>query len=242
MNSHGTLSGLPIEYIQQFLQAVRALASLPDDKAMAEVDGLLAGLQRADVSQQPAPAVGWEHNQARSEIERLRSEVDRVRNAIPVAQAQLLWDGRMLLEQAQRLGCFWDLGTRTELAAELSATLVLATEVSEAAQVAGYKSGIKECQTRPIHNASTVKSIVAGIGDALEGLSRFRALTDEITAAARGAKERCARYRSQKKNDEADVAQAGGNEKKAERLRKEAAVLLAQDWAQVFTGERPPIA
>lgn len=69
--------------------------------------------------------------------------------------------------------------------------------------------------------------------------------TDHATKVVPGSlssprKERAARYRSQKKLDEAEVAAAGGNMRKADKLRKEASVLLTQDWAQAFPGEYAP--
>ncbi len=56
----------------------------------------------------------------------------------------------------------------------------------------------------------------------------------------RQAKTRAAGYRAQKKLDEAAVAEAGGNPKKAARLRAEAVVVLLQDWAGAFPGEPAP--
>jgi hypothetical protein len=51
---------------------------------------------------------------------------------------------------------------------------------------------------------------------------------------------RLARYRAQKKLDEAEVAEAGGSTKKAAKLRAEAGAVLALDWSRAFPGEQNP--
>ncbi|MBA3319535.1 MAG: hypothetical protein H0T50_15795 [Gemmatimonadales bacterium] len=53
-------------------------------------------------------------------------------------------------------------------------------------------------------------------------------------------KERAARHRWQKKRDEAEVAEAGGNAKKAAKLRAEAGAMFAQDWLRAFPGDAVP--
>ena len=46
--------------------------------------------------------------------------------------------------------------------------------------------------------------------------------------------------RWQKKRDEAEVAEAGGNAKKAAKLRAEAGAMFAQDWLRAFPGDAVP--
>jgi hypothetical protein len=76
--------------------------------------------------------------------------------------------------------------------------------------------------------------LIADVDTALKGLSDQGKLATELQETGRRMKERAARWRSEKRLADADVAQAGGSEKRATRLRAEAAVLWAQDYAKAI--------
>lgn len=88
---------------------------------------------------------------------------------------------------------------------------------------------------------------VTAVHTALEQATRAQSLLARVApddvnrnALLRKAREKACWFRAAKKLGEADVADGGGNVKKASRLRGEAAVLLEQDWTLAFPGEAPP--
>lgn len=85
-----------------------------------------------------------------------------------------------------------------------------------------------------------MKSLLNWLEDAENALRERGNLTEEVQNEVHTAKERFAWHRTKKRLEDAKVAEAGGNFKKAERLRREAAETIRQDWALVFPGESVP--
>jgi len=85
-----------------------------------------------------------------------------------------------------------------------------------------------------------MKSLLNRLDKAKDALSERGGLTEEIQTQVRSVKERFAWNRAQKKLEYSRVAEAGGNFKKAEKLKSEAAEIIKQDWTYVFPGEPVP--
>jgi len=109
--------------------------------------------------------------------------------------------------------------------------------VAEDADVQWYETIILQSANRQLHNASSVKSIFGEVDKAVAILNGFGRLRAEIQSVAHASKYRAAQYRSQRKLDDADACSASGNNGRAEKLRREAAVLLAQDMKAAFPNE-----
>jgi hypothetical protein len=91
--------------------------------------------------------------------------------------------------------------------------------------------------TEPIASTAGLPRHHRAVDHTVSELEKRGRLTPELQQRARAAQERLARFRSQKKLDEAEVAEAGGNAKKAATLRAEASFVRSQDWARAFPGE-----
>jgi hypothetical protein len=129
---------------------------------------------------------------------------------------------------------------RDQFAEQIAAARAATNTVADELEAAGFYGALLKARDRVIHSASTIGAIIAEVGRATSELERRGKLTPELQQLARQAKERAARHRWQKKRSEADVAEAGGNAKKAAKLRAEAGTVLAQDWLRAFPGEVPP--
>jgi len=129
---------------------------------------------------------------------------------------------------------------RDTFAEQIAAARTAANTVADELEAAGCYGALLKARDRVIHGASTISAIIADVERATSELERRGKLTPELQQLARQAKERAARHRWQKKRDQADVAEAGGNAKKAAKLLAEAGAMLAQDWPRAFPGEAPP--
>jgi hypothetical protein len=139
------------------------------------------------------------------------------------------------------------LGSRRSVAtsSRIFSTLTVAgsrspPRIADELEAAGFYGLLLKARDRAIHGPSRVAAIIAEANRATKELERRDKLTPELQQLVRQVKERAARYRWQKKMDEADVAEAGGNAKKAAKLRAEAGAMLAQDWPRAFPAEPIP--
>lgn len=115
-----------------------------------------------------------------------------------------------------------------------------------------HEANIQRLATTPIMNVNSARKVIVEIDKSLEALEELWAnglpggdapavpSDESVRELAHRGKERAARYRAQRKLEEAAVKHAGGERWRATRLKQEAAELLAQDWAQAFPGETPP--
>jgi uncharacterized protein YnzC (UPF0291/DUF896 family) len=115
-----------------------------------------------------------------------------------------------------------------------------ATSLAEQLEVAFAGAQVERALTEPIGSTASLPKHFRSIDQAVGELEKRGRLTPELQQQARAARERLARFRAQKKLDEADVVDAGGNSKKAAKLRAEAKAVLAQDWPRFFPGEAIP--
>ena len=148
---------------------------------------------------------------------------------------------RLNLQHPSRIGAFDAIHLRqsayyTEDEAERQEAATLADEL----EVAFASAQLERALAEPIGSTASLPKHYRAIDYAVAELEKRGRLTAELQQRARAARERLARFRAQKKLDEAEVAEAGGNVKKAARLRAEANAVLAQDWPRAFPGEAPP--
>lgn len=115
-----------------------------------------------------------------------------------------------------------------------------ALAVANTAEIIYYRQRINQFAATPVTNISAMKSLLNRVEKVKDALSERGSLTEEIQTQVRSVKERFASNRAQKKLEDAKVAEAGGNFKKAEKLRREAAEVIKQDWSYVFPGEPVP--
>ncbi len=235
-----TYSGLPTERLAELLKAFRNITTLPDEQALRELDQLLNSLRRDLTGDDIPEDLRWQHERALQNIDRLREHIDRVKAGMVGAGPLQLWDFESLRMSATSVDDYLDPRVKAILLNQIQALQHEAAVVADQAELAAHVRTISDAGSQIIHSASSVRSIIATVDDSIGFLRRKGKLSPDIEDLARKAKERAARYRSQKKSDEADVAEAGGNAKKADKLKREAAVILTQDWCQAFPGQAPP--
>jgi hypothetical protein len=182
----------------------------------------------------------WDDDHIRQEIEQVREHIRSLRDRLADPAGLRSWDADFLRGRAREIGR--NVGPKARERHADAVAKVRAEAEEMAGQVAGAAAAqeIRGATTKVIHSASSVQSIYRAVDLASGELERRGQLTDELRQVAREAKERAARHRWQKRRDDADVAEAGGNAKKAARLRAEAGAMLGQDWPRAFPGESAP--
>ncbi len=235
-----TFSGLSAQRLAELVEAIRGIAGRPDQEAAAQLDQLLMRVRRELMGDAISPLVDYERERLADSIARLRTAMDRVESGTAGADVLPLWEVVGLRNDAERLAEYADPEVSARFSAELAAVKRDALTVAAAAEARIHAHTIHQGPDRDIHSVASVRAVVNDIDAAAAALSAAGLLTPALEERARAAKTRAARFRAQRRLDEAEVALAGGNAKKADRLRKEAAVMLAQDWRQVFPGEPPP--
>jgi hypothetical protein len=213
------------------LRHVRRIADLPD---LAAYDELVDFVEQIRYG---AEALRY---RARTELERIRAEVEAfgasLAHDIPLSSP---WTGRHFAERIREFATSWPEDIREELAGDIAEVRHSAAPVVRQALVAGALTLINECLKDPIANTVAAERFLRDLSSAEEALGEAGAL-QQHAVALRSARERAARYRWQRKIDEAEVAEAGGNSKKAAKLRAEARVVLRQDWFRAFPTESAP--
>ena len=114
--------------------------------------------------------------------------------------------------------------------------LAIAHELETAAHLKNIDAALHE----RIGNVLSAECIREEMEEAAEFFRQTGNLMPELQQQIRQGKERGARYRASKKLSEAQVAEAAGRSRATERLKKEAAAMLAQDWKSFFPSEAPP--
>jgi hypothetical protein len=213
---------------------VRSELTLLDPRTMAPV--------KVTDPEQEVPKLQdkWALEQFSRNLDRSRADVQRIRASVSAPGSQLMWEADAVVRNIDSWISNTDSAVRDQHRDAIAVLQTEAAGVAEAAKVATYEHAIRKALTQTLHTASSVRSIIGAIDQAVDALRGCGKLTDQVAGLARQGKERAARFRYQKKSDEAKVAEAGGSKSKAQRLRREALELLAQDWAQAFPGEQPP--
>jgi DNA repair exonuclease SbcCD ATPase subunit len=232
------LSGFNDELLHYYLARIREISSLGDEAAIIETDKMVWEIFNSK------PATGddeaWERDDARDDLKGINQELTELRNKLKRNVQISMWEVESLRERADELGNEWNAASLAEFADELRKAKEEATTIADQAETSARLQVIDESLSQTIHNVSSVQSIFRQLKEASEFLESRDQLTDELKEKIRQGKERAAWYRAKKKLADADVAEAGGSHIKAPKLRKEAAVLLAQDWAVAFPDEEPP--
>lgn len=250
----GRQSTLTEDSLQSCLAAFRQVAAIRDEaEALSATDnvvaqivrgmreaGLLPGVTDAGSHHSGSEFDDWQIRSAEAQLDQINRTAARLEAALAVPEGLQPWDAVGLRGAVERLDEYVDAKVRQRLAGQLNRTRQRAHDVADRVEVACEGMAVRRAATQVLHNASSVTSILTAVDDAIVGLRSHGALTDELAQVAREAMVRAARFRCDKKLGEAEVAMAGGSDKRAEKLRREASTMLAQDWARAFPGEEPP--
>jgi hypothetical protein len=254
------LSSLSDERLSYYLARVREIAQLGDQAALIEVDKLIwefaaedldpdddastfpmeGGLVSRTISYNISDARDWERERAENELKELTRRVDLAQNMLKRNTPMEMWASSSLRKMASTLGQYWSEALQTELKGKIQALKNEAIKLADELDVMMQTQALETALKAPISNSSAVGSILNQITNAVAFLSEKGHLTPDLKSKAREGQERAAWYRARKKLDEAEVAAGGGSESRAAKLKREAAVLLAQDWVRAFPDEDPP--
>jgi hypothetical protein len=236
------LTPLTDEQLAGWHREINRVATLTGADALEAVDNLLwSGAQAIEMAQSSGNETeDWEQNLMREQLARVGETIDRLRLALAQPAGLQLWEASTLRRDAEDLGHMVSAGVRQQFATEISAARLAASTLAGEVEAVCYAQAIRGGLEQPIHNASSVQGVITAVDRAAGALTKSGGLTPELGAIARKAKERAAQFRSQKKLEEAAVAAGGGNVKRAEKLKGEAGVMLAQDWSRAFPGEIAP--
>lgn len=207
--------------------------STPLDPAPAVDDGQLPEYERRFLEES--------RRRFSESILRLQQDMQRIRTRIASGvHDESIWSYTSLQSSFDNLARFESPQVTQPFRKELEEMGLDIAILVQDADMACNEWRVRQAFSQPLHNSASVKSILVSIDSAISGLLHVGRLRDEIRILAREGKERAARFRYQRKFDEASVAEAGGKARKANSLRQEAQVMLLQDWSHAFPGELPP--
>ncbi len=182
----------------------------------------------------------WYAQNLKADLDELAKETERTRARLGTPEVLTGWEADHLRRRADNIGQRMPPALRDQFADQIAAARSTANTVAEELEAAGLYGALLQARDRVIHSASTISAIIASVDRAMIELERRDKLIAELQQLARQAKERAARHRWQKKRDEAEVAEAGGNAKKAAKLRAEAGAMFAHNWLRAFPGDAVP--
>ena len=248
----GVLTGLSADQLAYYVEEMRKVVARAGNASLEAADTLLWAFQQSQAhgatsGDEPLSRANdgeddrtWYAQNLKDDLEELTSETERTRARLGTPEVITGWEADHLRRQADNVGQRMPAAVRDTFATQIAAVRTAAHTVADDLEAAGCYGALLKARDRVIHGGSTISAIIADVERAAADLERRGKLTPELQQLARQAKERAARHRWQKKRDEADVAEAGGNAKKAAKLRAEAGAVLAQDWPRAFPGEAVP--
>jgi hypothetical protein len=181
-----------------------------------------------------------DEDEERNPLERVTRQLDDIENQLQRGLVTRSWEARLLRDKINDMGGYWDRKKRKQYGEELKRVKARANALADQAEVQAQTNTINKCLTAQIVNTSSVKSILRELDHAAEELQLREQLSDDLKQKIRTAKERLAWHRAKKKLDDSRVAEAGGSRVKGEKFRREAEMMLRQDWTLIFPDEQPP--
>lgn len=250
------ISGLDNEQIQYFLEEIHRVARLEGDLALVEADKLMWEILSSNkpmqgntvvvdanpaISSSPVDHIEYVDSLAEEDQSetlrqlmvdlqsKLDKEADITPNDIIVLESRVSW-----------LGQFWDKKQREKFAGSSAKLREDAEKVLADLHEALHTQRVIKANHEPIAGITSVQRIYREMNEAHSFFLKKKKLGTELLQQIRSAKERAAKFRAMKKLSEAEVVAGGGNQRKADKLRAEASIMLKQDWAVAFPNEDVP--
>lgn len=242
---------LSTEQLTYLLKRLRIITGLPDPEAIDELDGFLwlLSIQNASTdydSEDDNPNLDEALNHPTGE--ELASNVEEALSDLQRQVARSYGSEWQLQSQAENhlknLSVILQEPTKFMLNKTLQSRIEAANAGFERLladlNVAHASKWLDAACEYPISRYSSVEKILNDIDRNIDTIIQFGQITDSQKNKINEARTRCAWYRANKTLQEADVARSGGNQKKHDRLRGEAAAQLRQDWKRAFGNEQFP--
>lgn len=145
-----------------------------------------------------------------------------------------------LRRRVNELGVLWNEEIKRELEKEVAKIREEGLALADEYEVAWHTRSLDMLLTRAITTPLAMQNTLKQLNDIEAILVQKDSITELVKQKIRAARERAVRYRATKKLADAELAIGVGLQGKADKLRKEAIVMFAQDWALAFPGEDPP--
>ncbi len=239
-----SLSGAAPEQLTYFLARIREIAALGDEAALIETDKLLwefgGDWDEGDPDEMVAgvPSADWNRVQSAERLGyRLEYMRDRIQHQVSGFRGRSyeafgLIRLREELEMVRSGGAG---GTAPDEHPETQRLLAECASLLDGADDAVFEVVLREGENADLKNINSALRVASGIDQALKHYETYHPVMPDQRMRARRGKERCARFREGKKQAAARVADAAGSAARAANLRREAAALLEQDWAAIFS-------
>ena len=239
------LSGVTDETLQYYLDRIREIAHLGDEAAKIEADKLIweiFELKKSSTTHQN------NHNQdgnsddsdddwgIEDTLDSLKQIEKKLRKKTRIFHDEIEY----IRDNIEELHDNSNITTNNKYFTKLLSIDEKAASLLSNAEINAELYDLEDSLMLQIHNVSSVKSIIRRLDEHTKFFREKGNLSEEILKRIRNGKERAAWIRANKKIAEADVIAAGGALKKSASLKKEAEVLLTQDWEMAFPNENPP--
>lgn len=222
-----TLTGHTSDELAEWLAQMRDVARLSGPDALDATDRLLWAYGEWRATGPPDPEDGLERDLAE-----LRARMASLAALLDGGGEPRPYEAAVLRAQVESVGRSMDATERARHGDALAGIRTEATALLTRLHTASHQAALAKALSHPLLSAVSVSQILAAVEAAERALRDGGGWTGEREAMAREARTRAAEFRAQKRREEADVAEAGGNQRKAARLRAEAAAMLAQDRAK----------
>ncbi|MGA8848348.1 MAG: hypothetical protein WB564_00770 [Dehalococcoidia bacterium] len=245
-------TNLNSDELEGYLEKIRRIAKMDNDDALLEVDELIYNLALRGAAD---PYIRFGINSRKSDhsvdVDGAKQELREFRNKLEDIRKSGMsglyeeWDeetGEFISigELANRLGEDWPKSVKDVLHEEITQIRQEAHKLVDGLQIREYSDDILASKKRNICNISSVRGILKTLSYAEDMLREKGALNDELCQEIHRERERCAWFRAKRKFLEIEVAEKSGNRSKAARLKREAQVILEQDWRNIFPNEQCP--
>lgn len=239
------------EQLRYCLKRIRSIAAMPEQEALEELSGFLWQLTYQPELPPDSELAGPDRDEPDNEpidgqelIQDLEKAVNEIRKAAGRPHADSFVVGIEIDRCVEKLALVLEDPSVYGLDGHLlSRALTQRDELNKLKAKVEIESGsrwLKEACDHRISTRTSVNKILSDIERCVARINEYGELTSTQVDEIAKAKERCGRYRADRKLKDALVARSGGNEKKYLRLIAEAEELLRQDWLHVFGSEECP--
>jgi hypothetical protein len=242
------------DQMARVLSKFRDIVRLPDAQARDQLNRALTAIVDAvtprivmrgrttddrDESDEPSE---WDVKIGEREMSRLEAAVETLRAKIRGGNPSAItpWDASAVENSLASLESYLSTDMANYLRARLDSARTEVPKLAAEARYLASMNAIQDAAHTAIGSVSTAGRLRTQLREAEEMLQRLQRLGGAERKELRAVRLRLARYRADKRLDQAAVARAGGNVKKADRMEREAAVMLAQDWPDCFPDEPAP--
>lgn len=234
-------SNLSEDDLSKVYDSVKYIAMIENkDKALNAIDSLVSQLmEQYDYVDHDNEWEEEEIEKAQAEIKEFKNQIEKFKKSITNNDFEY-YDINHFKGLIDELDLFWSRDVKLKVQNAVNEAKETACQVAADVEQQFHKIYPEKSIKQELFSITSVKSVLDSLKISITYLDEHNLLDDKITEDIRKSKERLAWYRAKKKLADAEVAEGGGNTKKAEKLKGEAKVMLKQDWEKIFPDEDEP--